>query len=126
MVLLKNTDNTLPLSLSSNLKIAIVGPHLQSTIDLLSGPGYAGKPTSPLTWLDVDVSAVAFYVLLVLSLKHRSEQDYLGQYNRGGDAAPSRSLKRTYQHCRNRGWVQYQNRLSQREPQLCGLGSSQS
>ena len=42
-VLLKNQNDTLPLAPSSNLKIAIIGPHLNSTIDLLSGPGYAGE-----------------------------------------------------------------------------------
>ena len=43
MVLLKNENAVLPLSSSSGLKVALVGPHLNSTTDLLSGPGYAGQ-----------------------------------------------------------------------------------
>jgi hypothetical protein len=47
MVLLKNTGELLPLlpsrSSGAVLKIAIVGPHLNSTADLLSSHGYAGE-----------------------------------------------------------------------------------
>ena len=45
MVLLKNDGAVLPLRAdeSGSLKIAIVGPHLNSTSDLLSSHGYAGE-----------------------------------------------------------------------------------
>jgi beta-D-xylosidase 4 len=44
-VLLKNDGALLPLPANTpgGLKIALVGPHLNSTEDLLSGPGYAGE-----------------------------------------------------------------------------------
>ncbi len=45
MVLLKNDGSVLPLAINTSgpLKVAIVGPHLNSTEDLLSSTGYAGQ-----------------------------------------------------------------------------------
>ena len=41
MVLLKNDDNMLPLS--EGTKVALIGPHIDSTADLLASHGYAGE-----------------------------------------------------------------------------------
>jgi beta-D-xylosidase 4 len=43
MVLLKNEGGLLPLDPSKPLRIALIGPHLNSTADLLSSHGYAGQ-----------------------------------------------------------------------------------
>eukprot|EP01052_Picozoa_sp_SAG31_P042543 SAG31_NODE_6788_length_1888_cov_1.050307_1_plen_223_part_10 len=43
MVLLKNDGNLLPLNAQQPLRIALIGPHLNTTADLLSSHGYAGE-----------------------------------------------------------------------------------